>query len=281
MELTQSARDKLVKFSESSSFGVGLEYASFSLSFRYLHEQVVFALQLDSSRLASRCSSLSSIGILYDYISMFSKEAVACDIDTFTYIITDYCKNLSSDSKSAILSHQFSNTIDSSSLVEVFKLVDSLRHIYDSQQQIKHQLRRESSSQSMTRNFDSYDLSLSKGDSHDQVSVLNKVYSSDSLKLKNGESETIVEALSRSRSESHASSSSLSIESYLKQKPVDRSPSDHEYEGFQLISADVYVRNGNPYLIVNEIAAYKFSRLKNKLWIKECTDDSFNSIIPV
>jgi hypothetical protein len=182
--LRPSTRERIINYCRSMQIGSGLETAILNQCQRYLFDQVVLLRDLDESRIAKRMSTLTSSRGIMEYASMFSRELVAEDLDSLSFITSD--------------SPLFST------LVEVDELKVSLSSIQERLRQSREHLLAPPTSTT---------------------------------------DETEAGAQDRSKEDDGAQ---LNL---------------HEYEGFVFKSPDIYVRRTNPFLIVNEVAASKYSAL--------------------
>lgn len=182
---------------------------------------------------------------------MFSQEAIAADLDLISFTTSD--------------SPAFS------SLPEISTMYESLKHIHKTQQEYKKSFsKRDNGETTQEKSMKSKRIADGKDSKRVASRTIND--SNQSMIIKRYDPSALSIPVSVSMNNSVAvyrddpdTNDLPDRQSYFYASPLDRPIEDREYDGFVLSSSDVYVSRVNPYLIMNEAAALKFSALMKKL----------------
>jgi hypothetical protein len=68
---------------------VGLEEDILNCANKYLYDQLIYSREIDEDRLSTRLSSFSSEMDVLSYISLYSNDLVAVEMDTLQFMLTD------------------------------------------------------------------------------------------------------------------------------------------------------------------------------------------------
>lgn len=237
----------------------------------YIFEQHLYARDLSEDRLACRMASLSNEKTLLQYSFLFDRESLASALDTVNYIVGD-----NPIYKTFQEFFQFQKTLAALQKQIRVRKKQILQHASTTTESSSSSRRNSISLRSPGNNIfkDDQDGKSPSASQRDEVSLGQVTVEREETRNHTRESRTITETLGMEYDHENlqddlATDYSLDIYNYNYRHDIiavdDKSMGvklygkQSDYDGFNLVEADLYARVNNPYMILNEVGAIRFN----------------------